>query len=264
MKERFLRAMPTTFAVHLAQTVLAVFAASVWSAAFAAALGGHAEGLHDLRTGGTIAVEAIGSFLKTHAGWALGYTALVALGWWLVSIPLQMVWLHAHEGPLDRAAILRALGRSLPALGASLLMVVPLVGVLIIAGGLPWAWVMIFGDDPDPRVLDLGALLALIPGFLLALLWAAWLDVARAAVALGLAPMAAIRAGWTIRSAHLYAAWWLLGLILSLVAVGLGGPGWLMLLGAQLALVARTYARSAWWSTALARLSRSPFLAQRE
>lgn len=253
MKERFLRALPTTFGVHLAQTLLSLLAASVWSAGFVAAFGGHPDGVDALRHGGPIAVESIGTFLKTHAGWGLGFTCSVALGWWLASIPLQMIWLGAHEAPLDRATLRDALRRSIPALGASLLMLLPFVLVVLAAAGIPWAWIAIY-DGPNPRVQDLGVAIALLPALLLWLVWAGWFDASRAAIALGAGPVEAIRTAWKTRTTHLYALWWLVGLTLSLLAIGMGGPPWWILIGAQLALLARTYARSAWWSCALSRV----------
>lgn len=256
MKERFVRAVPATFGVHVAQTSIAVLAASIWSAGFVAAFGGHPDGVEALRHGGPIAVESIGSFLESHAGWGFGYTGAVALSWWLASIPVQMVWLHAHQHTLDRRSVREALRRSIPALGASLLMLLPFLLVILAGVGLPWAWIALH-DSVDSRMGDLGLLVALAPGLVLWLVWSAWFDTSRAAIALGLGPLEAIRAAWRVRTTHLYAVWWLVGLALSLAAVGMGGPGWWILVGAQLALLARTYARSAWWSCALSRISAS-------
>lgn len=262
IKSRFMRAMPITFGVHLTQTLIAVFAASVWSAGMVAAFGGHPEGVDALRDGGPIAVETLSAFFKTHAGFGFGFTGAVALAWWIASIPVQLVWLQSHEQGLDRVAVVAALRRMFPALGASLLMVLPLVLVLGVLVGLPMAWAWFMGGDPDVRARDLGVLLAMAPGALLWLLWGAWFDMTRAGVLLGLDPIDAIKTAWRVRAGHIYAGWWLLGLVMSLLAVALGGPAWWILIGGQLALLARTYVRSAWWSCALGRMA--TFLTLRE
>ncbi len=246
------RALPTTFAVHVAQTLLAVGLASWWADALAGAWAQHADGPSALAEGGGLLVETIHALADGAATPALLATIPTTLAWWMLGLPVQLWWIEAmrHPAPAWRS-FTRALQRTPAALAMTLVWSATSGALLLVVLAVALAWRSSFASHPDPRWADLGSVLCLLLALGLATTAAAWHDTARAAVVLGDAPLDALGAGWRARRPLVYLGWTSAAGALTMTASLLPGPAWLTLLGGQLLLLGARFLRAAWLAGAL-------------
>ncbi len=248
------RGAPATFAVHVAQTSLAVVVASAWSSALTGAWGGHADGPRALMSG-AILVETLHALSEGWAARGLVATIGAAIVWWLLGLPLQLWWLEAMRRPAPaHRRLARALARVPHALGATALWALAMGAVLALALTAPALWWVAFREHPDPRWADVGGGLLLLPALAAAFLGAAWHDTTRAAIVAGRPPLEALAVGWRERRAGAYVAWMGGAHALAAAATLAQGPDWFVLLEGQLLLLAARFARAAWLASALARV----------
>lgn len=194
----------------------------------------------------------------TIAGMALGGVLLV------LSPFLQMTWLAGLERPRSVAGAL-AVGatRYLPAIAVTLWMLLPLAIVAVALVAFPVIAHLALASHPNDQLHDLVVLAAASPGAVLLVVWCAWHDLARAALASGAhRARTAVRRGWRTlgaRTVAAYVAWALLAAALALLGHSLGleldGPAWwrgaLVLVALQLLALARVLCRGAWLGIAL-------------
>lgn len=255
-RDAWRRGVPATFAVHVAQTTLAVLLASWWGEALIGAWAGHADGARALVHGGGILVETLHGLTDGWAARALLRTLPLLLAWWLLGVPLQLWWIaEMRAGTSRRETLVGALRRVPAALATSLVWGATAGAALTLALAPPILWRLALASTPDPRWADLGGLVAALPALLVALTAGAWHDTARAAVVLGHGPMQALTVAWRARRTRAYAGWTLAAGVLT-AAASLLPSGWTLLAGQALLLAAR-YARAAWVATALTSVTRS-------
>jgi hypothetical protein len=265
--DRLRAAAPTTFAVHVGQTLLALAPAWPFAHAVERALGTHPQGLGAWDVpGGLWRMETLASFAEALG--LLGDVALVSMLLTAALAPLlQMAWLAAL---LRRTPLRDALAFGARRYGAALGVSLALLPALLIALGMvvlgPALLARLVRDTPNDRTHDLVVLAGLVPGLLLLALWAVWHDLARASLARGCGlPSALVRGALACARPSAVAAYlgWLgLGAMLAVAAQLIGGwldrSGLLAALSAlvvtQLLGLARTFIRGRWLAAALDRV----------
>jgi hypothetical protein len=251
---RFRRALGTTFLVHVVTALVAAVAAFSVSRALVGSAGPHPFFAEGFARGAPIAPETLATFGEHALGplflAGLGLLALQAL----VALPVSLLWLGAMTG---EDGVLRRWPRHvLRGVGASVVLLVPLVLVAGLTVLLPALWHLAFDAESDPRVHDLGVLAAMLPGAAAAVRWASWSDHTRAAIALDASIGASLRAGFRAGATTEYVVSSLLALGLFGLGVWLSGVPSLGLALAQLAALARTFVRAFWLARAQNRVAR--------
>ncbi|HJL01922.1 MAG TPA: hypothetical protein RMH85_13660 [Polyangiaceae bacterium LLY-WYZ-15_(1-7)] len=253
---RFRRGLGAGFVIHVVLTVGAAVVATQLASGFEAAFGGHAFAGEAFADGGPIAVETLRAWGARELAPLLVVMGSALLAGGLLALPAQLVWLELMRAPGPVGArVRRGLGHVPRGIGVSLLLAIPGLLALGVLVGAPLVWALVFADDPNPRLRDVGMLALLAPGLLTLAGWAAWHDLSRAAVAHGEGPIEAAKIGWRASRGGVaaYLGWWLVGAALTALGAVLGGPGVLAFLGLQVLALGRTLVRGRWLAGALRR-----------
>lgn len=247
--ERVRGALPTTFLLHALATALA--------AAFALVAATQLGAAPIVGPGGSELLEAVHRSAKAR-GLVVALTGLGLLVPWLLATPLLTVaWMRAHEEPGVRSALAFAARRYLRTMAVSLLASVGLVAVALLLA-LPIGTYLLL-DGPNARTQDLATLASALPFALGLGAWAAFHDLARAAVAVDVdSASAAVRAGrraLSMTAISAYVGLFGAGAALTLLGVWLGvafAP--MALVTGQLIALARALTRSRWFASAVRRV----------
>ncbi len=198
-----------------------------------------------------------------------GTTAGLVLAFvlWLLSPLLQMAWLGALASHRTAGEALSfGASRYARAVVVSLWMTIPLAAVVLALVVPPAVGHLALASSPNERVHDLVVLALLVPGAFLLLVWCAWHDMARAALASGHdRPRDAVRASLGRLGAPAvlsYAGWTGLAALLAVGGHALGawldGSGGfealLALVLLQVLALSRVACRGAWLGAALDRV----------
>lgn len=262
---RFRRALGVTFAVHVVTALVAAIAALSVSRALVAAAGPQPFFAEAFTRGAPIAPETLATFGEHALGpLLLGWLGVLALQT-IVGLPISLLWLGAMAGdarapssprPASPRSFRRLLRQVLRAVGASVVLLVPLVVVAGLTIALPILWHLAFEEEIDPRVRDFGVLFALLPGMAATARWASWSDHTRAAVSLDASVGASLRVGFRAGGTGEYVVVTLVALVL--FGLGVVSSGLAMgLVLAQLTALARTFVRAFWLARAQSRVARA-------
>jgi len=250
---RFRRALVRAVLSPAVTALVAAVAALSVSRALVGSAGPHPFFTEGFARGALLAPETLATFGEHALGpLFLAWFALLALQA-LVALPVSLIWLGVMAG--EDGFLRRWPRHVLRGVGASVVLLVPLVLVGGLTVLLPVLWHLAFDAESDPRVHDLGVLAATLPGLAAALRWASWSDHTRAAIALDASIGTSLRAGFRAGATAEYVAWALCALVLFGLGVWLAGlPLGLAL--AQLAALARTFVRAFWLARAPPRRAR--------
>ena len=266
-RERLRGAASATFAVYLVQALLAI--APAWPLARAVE-----RAVRGLPTG-TSALAAPGGLWRMEALAALGSSGRVLLDVTVATLLLglalgpllQMTWLAALLRPRPlRDALAQGARHYLPAFAITLALAPLLLLALVALVTGPALAGHLVDATPSDRTHDLATLAGYAPALLLAALWALWHDLARASLARGARPLAALVRGALAcaRPSALpaYLLWLGIGASLAISAQLFGGAldgGGFAMSAAVLAItqsisLTRTFVRGRWLADALDRV----------